>query len=104
MWWHLATVPFQEQDTVTAACATSALWAAFQVTGANLRHRLPSPVEITSSATQHMPLRSRVFPNADGLTDEQMARAIHSVGLEPYYIDPARTDALKSSIYAYVSN
>lgn len=98
----IPTVAFQEQDTVTAACATSALWSAFQVTGRRFQHRLPSPVQITKSATDHAPLRSRPFPNTDGLTLEQMAFAIRDVGLEPFYITPSSPFFLKSACYAYL--
>lgn len=99
---RIPTVAFQEQDTVTAACATSALWSAFQVTGRRFQHRLPSPVQITKSATDHAPLRSRPFPNTDGLTLEQMAFAIRDVGLEPFNITPSSSFFLKSACYAYL--
>lgn len=62
-----------------------------------------SPSEITRWATHQMPLRQRVFPNADGLTIEQMAHAIRSTGLEPYYIDTDNPDVAKAAIYAYLS-
>lgn len=99
---ELPTVAFQEQDTVTAACATSALWSAFQVTGRRFQHQLPSPVQITRSATDHSPLRSRPFPNTDGLTLEQMALAIRNVGLEPFLIAPTTPFFLKSACHAYL--
>ncbi len=97
------TVPFQEQDQVTAACATSALWSALHVTGRRFQHHVPTPVEITRSATQHMPLRSRAFPNTDGLTIEQMAHAIRAVGLEPYFVSGADELPLRAAVYAYVA-
>lgn len=94
---NVDTVPFQEQDQVTAACATSALWSALHVTGRRFQHHVPTPVEITRSATQHMPLRSRAFPNTDGLTIEQMAHAIRAVGLELY----SHTSSLGRMNYRY---
>ena len=97
------TVPFQEQDQVTAACATSALWSALHITGRRFQHHVPTPVEITRSATQHMPLRSRAFPNTDGLTIEQMAHAIRAVGLEPYFVSGADELPLRAAVYAYVA-
>ncbi len=99
----VSTVPFQEQDQVTAACATSALWSALNVTGQTFQHSPLSPVEITRWATDRMPMRQRVFPNADGLTIEQMAHAIRSIGLEPFYVDAADELATKAAIYAYVA-
>lgn len=99
----IKTLPFQEQDHVTAACATSALWSAFQATGRLFHHRLPSPVEITSAATLRMPVRTRVLPNTNGLTIEQMAHAIREVGLEPYFIAADDPSVLRAAIHAYVS-
>ena len=96
------SIAFQEQDQVTAACATSALWSAFQSTSRLFQHRLPSPVEITNMATAHLPLRSRAFPNTDGLTTEQMAHAIRSVGLEPFYFTPNSPFILKSTVASYL--
>lgn len=78
------TLAFQEQDKVVAACATSALWSAFQVTGRLFQHRILSPFEITRLATGRLPTEHRVFPNDEGINTAQMCDAIRSVGLEPY--------------------
>jgi hypothetical protein len=100
---QVVSVPYQEQDQVAAACATSALWSAFHVTCQLFGHRLLSPVEITHAATVQMPLRSRAFPNTDGLTIEAMAHAIRAVGLEPLYIDPEDELTFKLVVSAYLS-
>ena len=81
----IKSLAFQEQDSVVAACATSALWSAFQQTGKLFHHSIPSPVDITRIATDHSPTETRNLPNA-GLTGSEMARAIRSVGLEPYQV------------------
>lgn len=57
------SLAFQEQDSVAAACATSALWAAFQGTGELFHHNIPSPFEITKSATRYISPEIRPFPN-----------------------------------------
>jgi len=75
------SLAFQEQDRVVAACATSALWSAFQATGRLFHHKIPCPVEITQSATRRTPSVSRAIPNA-GLTILQAAEAIKDLGLE----------------------
>ncbi len=93
---------YQEQDSVAAACATSALWAAFQGTGKQFQHHIPSPVEITRTATAHVPLDTRTFPNNDGLTITQMADGIRGVGLEPYLIPTRDEFVLRSTLYAYL--
>lgn len=99
----IETLPFQEQDEVTAACATSALWSAFKATGRLFQHWFPSPVEITSAATMLMPVRSRVLPNTDGLTVEQMAHAIRHIGLEPYLISNPDENTFRLAIHAYLA-
>jgi hypothetical protein len=98
------SLAFQEQDTVTAACATSALWSAF-----NKTHELfekgepPSPSEITDFALEYTygsrPITSK------GLSLDQMCQAIHKVGLEPHVTNIESNDSIVpilSQIYSYV--
>lgn len=99
----IKSLAFQEQDSVVAACATSALWSAFHGTGKRFQHSIPSPVEITRAATREHPLKTRVFPNR-GLEVSMMAHAIKDIGLEPYYV-PINTNQLhilKETAYAYL--
>lgn len=102
------SLAYQEQDTVVAACATSALWSCFQGTGKLFQHAIPSPVEITKAATRHVPENlpansARALPNS-GLTATQMALAVRDVGLEPYIVGTPATDpyVLNSTVYAYL--
>lgn len=97
----IESLAYQEQDSVAAACATSALWSVFHGTGVLFHHPIPSPVEITRFATENLPAQSRSFPNK-GLTIEQMAHAIRKIGLEPYYVGVSTEDSLKSTVYAYL--
>jgi hypothetical protein len=103
---ELESLEYQEQDAVTAACATSALWSAFHQTDKIFKGTwAPTPVEITESANKFWQL-SRPIPSS-GLTVMQMCQAIHEVGLEAYvhsiedqkdpYMHP-----LISLIYAYL--
>jgi hypothetical protein len=96
------TIAFQEQDHVVAACASSAIWVAFQATGKIFQHGIPSPVEITKAATINLPYPDRYFPNR-GLTSEQIAHAVRSQGLEPFLIDAKSYITLKSAIYSYLT-
>ena len=98
---EVTSLAFQEQDSVTSACATSALWSTFHGTGKRFQHPIPSPVEITRSATKGHPLRTRAFPNS-GLEMPMMAHAIRDVGLEPYYVEIGHLDILKETVYAYL--
>jgi hypothetical protein len=95
------TLPFQEQDSIVAACATSALWTVFQSTAKHFGHHVLTPIEITRAATHLLPAETRVLPNK-GLSSHMMAHAIKSVGLEPYLIQVPRMYLLQSAIYAYV--
>ena len=97
----VSTLAFQEQDSVVAACATSALWSAFQSTGRLFNHPIPSPVEITKAATRGLALASRVFPN-HGLTVEEMAHAIQDVGLDALPVNVYDDATLTSTLYAYL--
>ena len=95
------TLPFQEQDSVVAACATSALWTLFQATAREFQHHLLTPIEITRAATHLLPTESRVIPN-QGLSTHMMAHAIKSVNLEPFLIRVAEAKVLHAAIYSYV--
>ncbi len=100
------SLAFQQQDTVVAACATSALWACFQGTGKRFQHAIPSPVEITQAATDHVPddllaTGARTLPNA-GLTPTQMAFAIRAATLEPHVVRTPDPYILNSTLYAYL--
>ena len=99
---EINSLAFQEQDSVVAACATSALWSAFHATGELFHHAIPSPVEITKLATQ-LPLNNnRSIPNKEGLRIEQMAHAVRKISLEPFCVNARDESFLKSSIYAYL--
>lgn len=95
------SLAFQEQDTVVAACATSALWSVLHGTGVLFHHRLDSPVEITRHATRNIPSLGREMPNR-GLQPLQMAAAIRDVGLEPEVARFATALTLKATAYAYL--
>ena len=97
----VTSLAFQEQDHVVSACATSALWSIFHKAGDIYHQPILSPVEITKRATEHLPLESRAFPN-EGLSAEQMANAIRSVGLEPYFIKAQNLYIMNSTLYAYL--
>ncbi len=95
------SLAFQEQDTVAAACATSALWSVLQGTGVLFQHAITSPVEITKNATEHVRDATREFPNY-GLYPVQMADAIRAAGLTPELIGVAEADTLRATVYGYL--
>ena len=95
------SIAYQEQDSVVAACASSAIWSAFQSSGIIFHHNIPSPVEITKAATVYFPYSTRHFPN-EGLTPEQMAHAIRNVSLEPFIFESSSFDRLTGCLYSYL--
>ncbi|MBX3192839.1 MAG: hypothetical protein KF819_37995 [Labilithrix sp.] len=95
------SLAFQQQDKAVAACATSALWAAFQVSGKLFGHRIPSPAAITANATRRIPLDTRTLPASSGLTAEQMADAIRACDLEPVLVGCRDARDLRAAVYGY---
>ncbi len=95
------SLAFQEQDSVVAACATSALWSIFQATGQLFQHQIPSPSAITNNATEILTTERRALPSP-GLTPLEMAHAIKSVGLEPFHVNVGNHYWLKAIVYAYL--
>lgn len=101
---EVASLPFQEQDRVVAACATSALWSVLHSTSRKLNHSVLSPAAITKIAYQALPNSDGQFPSL-GLAMDQMSCAMRAVGLE-VDVFTAVTDIslFKSSLYAYLRN
>jgi len=106
---EVETLAFQEQDQVVAVCASTALWCVFQGTGMLFHHHIPSPGEITTTATRLLPPETRTLPS-DGLSPAQVAHAIRAVGLEPELISVEELDEnpclheyrLKAALHAYL--
>ena len=98
------TMPFQEQDSVVAVCATIALWSAFQITGRKFIHCIPSPHRITRMATHSVACEPRAFPNRRGLSDDEICHAICKVGLVPQSIDFTKLgfSVFWTEVYAYL--
>ena len=97
----VVSIPYQEQDTEVAACASIALWSCFQSTGYKFHHYIPSPVEITKCATEYYPFSIRRFPNR-GLAVDQIAITIRKYNLEPYVVSIPNTLLLKYAVYSYI--
>lgn len=94
------SLPFQEQDTVLAACATVALWSAFHKTSELFGTLAPRPAEITRAANgisnSHRPIPSH------GLSLLQMAHAVRAVGLESETLEVRPDIPLVSLIYGHL--
>ncbi len=99
--FSIKSLAFQEQDTVLAACATTALWTCFQQTAHVFHTRIRTPSEITRSATMYIQT-SRPIPS-HGLSSEQVCYAISNNGLVPELYKVNINTPINSLIYSYVS-
>ncbi|MCX6832037.1 MAG: hypothetical protein NT028_07885 [candidate division Zixibacteria bacterium] len=97
----IESLAFQEQDTVLAACATTALWSAFHSLSPENSTPVPSPAEITRSATGSFST-GRAIPSS-GLTIQEICQAIKTIGLEPELLEVRPETPLLSALYAYVA-
>jgi len=77
----LISLAFQEQDSVLAACATTAIWTMLNKAALDFHTVLKSPSQITKDADSKSPDGSRLFPNK-GLNILQICQAIQNSGLE----------------------
>lgn len=78
----LNSLAFQEQDSVLAACATTAIWCMLNKASIDFHTKLKVPSEITRDAAALSNDGSRLFPNK-GLDVLQICQAINNSGLAP---------------------
>lgn len=100
------SLAFQEQDSVLAACATTAVWIMLNKASADFHTILKSPSQITKDAGNISSDGSRLFPNKQGLDILQICQAIYNSGLVTEVRQPDKEifDKNGKSIGRYVSN
>jgi hypothetical protein len=76
----ISSLAFQEQDSVVAACATTAIWSMLNKAAVDYHTILKSPSQITKDAANISSDGSRLFPNK-GLNLLQICQAIFNSGL-----------------------
>lgn len=81
-------LPWQQQDTGVAACATVGLWSMFHSSAFDDFHAIPTTAEITKSARV---FGARPFPSR-GLTVEQILEAINQQKLNPIAVSGDLSD------------
>ncbi len=96
----ITSLPFQEQDTVLAACATVALWTCLHQASEKFGTVRLRPAGITQAANQVIH-QSRPIPS-HGLVVEQLCRAIRDTGLEPEVVKMRPQTPLVSLIYGHL--
>jgi len=92
----LKSLAFQEQDSVLAACATTAIWSMLNKAAVDFHTILKSPSQITNDADKVSPDGSRLFPNK-GLSILQISQAILNSGL----VSEIKEGDIRSHSYAY---
>jgi hypothetical protein len=76
-------LPFQQQDTGVAACATTAIWSAVHHFKGHEDIAFATPSQITMLASQSNLPFGRPMPS-EGLSLGQMCQAIQTIGVSPY--------------------
>jgi hypothetical protein len=101
----IRSLAFQEQDSVLAACATTAIWSMLNKAALDFHTILKSPSQITKDADNVSPDGSRLFPNK-GLNLLQICQAIFNSGLVSEVKQPDYTvlDKDGKPIAKFVSN
>jgi hypothetical protein len=98
------SLAFQEQDSVLAACATTAIWSMLNKASIDFHTVLKSPSQITKDADNISPDGSRLFPNK-GLNLLQICQAIYRSGLVSEVKQPdIVTNPDDKRIEKYISN
>ncbi|HET9342940.1 MAG TPA: hypothetical protein VFO25_08505 [Candidatus Eremiobacteraceae bacterium] len=97
---RLDSLPFQQQDSVVAACATVALWTAFHKAADVFETVAPGPARITNAANAIRPAK-RIMPSRE-LRIDQMCEAVRATGLEPQVERVGSSTPLASIIYGYL--
>ncbi|NPE31752.1 hypothetical protein HNV12_28105 [Methanococcoides sp. SA1] len=96
------SLPYQMQDSIVAACATTAIWSSLNALNKSFGVPLQSPYEITNTSVG-FPGTDRNFPSA-GLTTFQMKNYFNAIGIETEEINvEAKPTALPAAIKAYLN-
>ena len=81
----IESLPFQEQDQIISACATSALWTILDKTAYEFDYYIPTPFEITRAANKSFSM-NRPLPSS-GLNLIQITNAVKEFGMEAEVLD-----------------
>ena len=99
------SLAFQEQDSVLAACATTAIWSMLNKASVEFHTALKTPSQITRDADNMSPDGSRLFPNK-GLNIQQICQAIFKSGFvtevkQPDYIEKDNDGNITTSLISH---
>ncbi|MBI3864170.1 MAG: hypothetical protein HY290_19985 [Planctomycetia bacterium] len=94
---------FQQQDQGVSACATAALWSCLHRIARTEGLAIPTPSEITVSASRYLLVGGRSLPS-DGLTIEQICEATRAVGLSPLFIRSVSPEHDRAQLLGYITS
>jgi hypothetical protein len=89
---------FQQQDSGVSACATTAIWSAFQKVRDFEEVAAASPAHITMLAARYSLPFGRAMPS-EGLSTDQMCVAVQALGASPHLL--RATDSATARRYLY---
>ncbi len=92
---------FQQQDQGVSACATTALWSALHAAAHRERLHIPTPSEITESASRYLLTDGRAMPS-EGLRVEQICEATRATGLAPLLIRSLKPDEDRAQLSTFI--
>ncbi len=97
------SLPYQMQDSIVAACATTAIWTSLSALNSLFGTSKQSPFEITKTSV-YFPGVERNFPNSSGLTLFQIKEYFNSTGLETECINVENNpEVIKEVIKAHLN-
>jgi len=96
------SLPYQMQDSIVAACATTAIWTSLSALNSLFGTLKQSPFEITKTSVS-FPGLERNFPNSSGLNIFQIKEYFNSTGLETESINViSRPEVIPEVIKAHI--
>ncbi|MHB8100898.1 MAG: hypothetical protein ACYDEF_01660 [Methanosarcina sp.] len=100
--FNLSSLPYQIQDKVVAACATTAIWTSLHALNKVFGTQKQSPFEITKTSVSFLGME-RNFPSK-GLDIFQIKNYFNSIGMETEYLNVEnRPEVITDAIMAYLS-
>ena len=99
---RLEGAAFIEQDTMVAACASSAIWMSTTIMGTRFGLQQRSTSEITQLATEYL-IQNRPMPS-EGLVAEQMIHCLRAMDYDPILVGVYNQGQAKHDIYSYIES
>jgi hypothetical protein len=98
-------LPFQQQDGGMSACASTATWASLSHFAEFEHFQAPSPAALTKFAATQITRFGRSIPQENGLTIDQICKAIEAANLAPYLISfntAKRARTIQAHLYSSI--